>query len=102
MSMLWCFGSYEPSSGLGRMILSDLSSLIDFWWNAKQRGNIIYTEKGGNHLINKSAFVFKNMSRDCLRQWRGRNRIIKRNNELKEERRRKEGKKRKENTRRMR
>ena len=40
----------------------------------------------GNRLNNKSAFVFKNMSRDCLRQCCRTNRIAKKVNELEGER----------------
>ena len=54
----------------------------------------IYRERG-NRLINKSAFVFKNMSRDCFRHCYRTNRIIKRDIELKGERTGKEGRKRK-------
>ena len=50
----------------------------------------IYRERS-NRLVSKSAFVFKDVSYDCLRQWYKTNRI-KWNNELKGER-RKKGKK---------
>ena len=37
-----------------------------FYKIQKQGGNTIYTVKEVNRLINKSAFVFKIMSYDCL------------------------------------
>ena len=84
----------NPHQDLERMISSDVRSAMDFSRNTKQGGNYKYRERS-NRLINKSAFVFKDMSRDCLRQWGRTNRIIERNNELKR-RKKKERKKRKE------
>ena len=65
---------------------------MDFYWNTRQEGDHIYWERG-NGLINELAFVSKNMSRDCWKQWWWKNRTNKRNNEIKGEIRRKERKK---------
>ena len=51
--------------------------------------NIVFIEKGSNHLLNKLAFAFKYISHNYLRLWCRTNTII---YELKGERRRKERK----------
>ena len=88
------FTTFRPNftSGLLQVIFTATSD----------RNEIIHTEgklyiqRRGNRLINKSAFVFKIMLRNCLRQWCRINRTIKRNNVLKGERRRNDRKEKKE------
>ena len=59
----------------------------------------MYRESGGNRLINKSAFVCKDTSRDCFRHCCRANRMIKR--DIGRRKKKEEGRKRKEGNGRM-